>query len=120
MEMEAASCGNSGSRLRFIRRVTRRMDTLNQVATARRSASVILLLDAATSSAIGPVAAASLAQAVMNLFSAADQFTNPHDERGSGFLSIPAIWRFWFVMKPLLERLDEPARAGAGASAHPA
>ena len=66
---------------------------------------------------INLIPATSLAEAVMNLFSAADQFTNPHDERGSGFASIPAIWRFWLVMKPLLERLDEPARAGALRSA---
>lgn len=60
---------------------------------------------------------ASLARAVNNLFDAADQFTNPHDERGSGFLSVPAIWRFWFMMKPLLERLDDFARAEALRSA---
>lgn len=66
---------------------------------------------------INLIPATSLAEAVMNLFNAADQFTNPHDERGSGFLSIPAIWRYWFVMKPLLERLDEPSRAAALRSA---
>jgi hypothetical protein len=57
------------------------------------------------------VPAAGLAKAIWNLFSAADLFMNPHDERGSGFLSIPAIWRFWFMMKSLLERLDESGRA---------
>ena len=66
---------------------------------------------------INLVPASSLFQAVVNLFNAADQFMNPHDERGSGFLSTPAIWRFWFMMKPLLERLNEPARADALRSA---
>ena len=59
----------------------------------------------------------SLARAVTNLFNAVNLFTNPHDERGSGFLGIPAIWRFWFMMKPLLERLSESARADALRSA---
>ena len=63
------------------------------------------------------IPAASRASAVINLFNAADLFMNPHDERGSGFLSIPAIWRFWFTMKPLLERLDESTRAEALRSA---
>ncbi|MGE0280188.1 MAG: P-loop NTPase fold protein [Rhizobiaceae bacterium] len=63
------------------------------------------------------IPAADLAGAVMNLFDVADLFMNPHDERGSGFLSIPAIWRFWFMMKPLLKRLDESARADALRSA---
>jgi len=63
------------------------------------------------------IPAASLATAVMSLFNAADLFMNPHDERGSGFLSAPAIWRFWFMMKPLLEQLEEPARADALRSA---
>jgi len=53
----------------------------------------------------------------MNLFNVADLFVNPHDERGSGFLSIPAIWRYWFLIKPLLERLEQAARADALRSA---
>lgn len=63
------------------------------------------------------VPADNLAKAIVNLFSVADLFMNQHDERGSGFLSIPAMWRFWFMMKPLLERLDESARADALRSA---
>jgi len=63
------------------------------------------------------ISAVSLAKAVMNLFDTACLFMNPHDERGSGFLSIPATWRFWFTMKPLLERLDESERADALRSA---
>ena len=57
------------------------------------------------------VSAGGLAEAILNLFNVADLFMNPHDARGSGFLSIPAIWRFWYLMKPLLERLGQPARA---------
>ncbi len=82
--------------------------------TGGTKAAVLLEELSANTNLIPP---ASLAQAVMNLFDAGDRFTNPHDERGSGFLSIPAIWRFWFMMKPLLERLDAPARADALRSA---
>lgn len=63
------------------------------------------------------VAPASLSTAVVNLFGIADQFVNPHDERGRGFLRLPAIWRFWYLMKRILERLDTPVRADALRSA---
>ena len=59
------------------------------------------------------VAPGALHQAVANLLDTADLFTNPHDARGSGFLGIPATWRFWFLIKPLLERLELPDRAAA-------
>jgi hypothetical protein len=50
---------------------------------------------------------------VLNLVNVTDLFMNPHDERGGGFLGTPAIWRFWWALKPLLERLDQPARVDA-------
>jgi hypothetical protein len=55
----------------------------------------------------------SIPAAIINLFDAADLFANPIDERGGGSLFIPAIWRFWFLIKSQLERLDEPGRAEA-------
>lgn len=59
------------------------------------------------------VAAGDAGQAIVNLLDTADLFTNVHDARGSGFLGIPATWRFWFTLKPLLERLELPCRAAA-------
>lgn len=59
------------------------------------------------------IAPCNLSLAVFNLFDIADRFVNPHDDRGSGFLSLPAIWRFWYLMKSLLERLDPGARGDA-------
>lgn len=59
----------------------------------------------------------SLPGAIITLFDVADLFANPLDELGSGFPGIPAIWRFWFLMKRLLERLDEPERGEAIRSA---
>jgi predicted KAP-like P-loop ATPase len=68
-----------------------------------------VLLDELTAN-VKLVPHSSLARAVINLLNAADLFTNPHDQRGVGFLGIPAIWCFWFLMNALLERLDPPER----------
>jgi predicted KAP-like P-loop ATPase len=69
------------------------------------------------SSNINLVAAGDLPNAILSLLNVADLFMNPRDELGSGFLGMPAIWRFWWVLKPLLERLDQTARVDAFKSA---
>ena len=63
------------------------------------------------------IAADAVGQAIVNLIDAADLFTNTQDARRTGFLSIPATWRLWFALKPLLERLVSPDRAAALRSA---
>jgi hypothetical protein len=65
------------------------------------------------SSNIGLIPPTAISKSILGMFNAADLFTNPQDERGSGFLSIPAIWRFWFVMSPLIQKLDEASRTDA-------
>jgi hypothetical protein len=59
------------------------------------------------------VPADNIPGAVASLFDVTDLFANSLEEHGGGFLHVPAIWRFWFLMKRLLERLNEPTRAEA-------
>jgi predicted KAP-like P-loop ATPase len=59
------------------------------------------------------VPAGSIPGGIFSLFDAADLLANPLDERSGGFFFVPPIWRFWFLMKGLLERLIESARADA-------
>jgi predicted KAP-like P-loop ATPase len=63
------------------------------------------------------VASGNVGRAIVNLLDSSDLFTNPQDARGVGFLGIPATWRFWFTLKPLLERLESVDRAAALRSA---
>ena len=82
--------------------------------TGGTKAAVLLEELAANVDLIG---AEVVGQAIVNLFDAADLFTNAQDARRTGFLSIPATWRLWYVLKPLLGKLDLPNRAATLRSA---
>jgi predicted KAP-like P-loop ATPase len=59
------------------------------------------------------IEAGAVGHALVNLLDTADVFTNAEDARVKGFLDVPATWRLWFTLKPLLERLEAPDRAAA-------
>lgn len=95
-----------------------RAKVVEYVGVVRRTGgtkAAVLLEELAAN--VGLIAGRDVGQAIVNLLDTADLFTNARDTRGTGFSSIPATWRLWFTLKPLLERLELPERAVALRSA---
>ena len=67
--------------------------------------AAVLLTELTSSLADLPAASSSEGDAVVSILGAADLFCTPPDERGQGFLDIPALWKVWWVVDPLLKRM---------------
>jgi hypothetical protein len=91
--------------------VRRRLEYVGVVRRTGGTKAAVLLEELAAN--VNLIAAGAVGQAIVNLIDAADLFTNPQDARRTGFLGIPATWRLWFTLKPLIKRLDLPDRAAA-------